>query len=60
MGKKERQREEGKEKGSKREENREGRGREGKNEGIRNGAGNQVEKWEGGEGQQVSGNFIHP
>ena len=22
--------------------------------------GNQVENWEGGEGNQVSGNFIHP
>ena len=22
--------------------------------------GNQVEKWEGGEGNQISGNFIHP
>ena len=37
------------------------RGKE-KNEGIRNGEGGdyQVEKWEGGEGNKVSGNFIHP
>ena len=32
-----------------------GKGKE-KNEGIKN----KVEKWEGGEGNQVSGNFIHP
>ena len=24
------------------------------------GEGNQVEKWEGWEGNQISGNFIHP
>ena len=35
-------------------ENREGKG---KNEGIRK---NHVEKWEVWEGNQVSGNFIHP
>ena len=34
---------------------RKGRGRDGNRE-----LGNQVEKWEGGEGNQVSDNFIHP
>ena len=46
--------EEGEVKSSVRKENRKGKG---KNEGIRK---NHVEKWEVWEGNQVSGNFIHP
>ena len=46
-----REREEGREKGSEREENRKRRER---------GERTQVEKWEVGEGNRVSGNFIQP
>ena len=59
MGKEGKGKREGK-KESEREENRKEREGKGKgiNEGIRNGEGDKVEKWEGGEGNQVSCNFI--
>ena len=50
------EREEGKVRGKRRERELEVK-RIGKGEGK---IGNQAEKWEGGEGNQVGGNFIHP
>ena len=51
--------EEGKGNGRRRERERKAREKGSEIEENRKG-GNQVEKWEGGEGNQVSGNFIHP